>query len=79
VGADRQEARHGEVLRPVRKLDDLALDVIGGSIGRVTARGWIAVMESTTRSSRKTPAGKRPSRKKTAAAKGTKKAALPHL
>jgi hypothetical protein len=45
VEGHEQEARHGQELRALRRLDDLRLDVVGEAIGRTSVEDLIAAHE----------------------------------
>ena len=47
VGEEREEAEHGEVCIRFKKVDDLALDVLGEAIRRLPAKKYIEVYEKT--------------------------------
>ena len=54
MGQDGQEARHGQACIRFKKVEDLALDVIGEAIKRVPAKKYIAHCEASVESRRKT-------------------------
>ena len=45
LGGDRQDARQGKSSLRFRKLDDLALDVLGEAIARTSVEDFIAAYE----------------------------------